>query len=143
MYARLASTHGSPISLTGAVESGSMTLVIAPPGHGKTTFLRALAGSLDVPKMTQTGSVLLNGASYSESDLHLSQTIATVSQRDLHLPLLTVRETLEFAYANGNVDESLLAGHADVIAQVRFCCIEIQSVSTVNCHYASLKLGRF
>jgi hypothetical protein len=44
----------------GALLPGTMTLLVAPPGHGKTSFLKALSGRLPTNALTGR-SVLLPG----------------------------------------------------------------------------------
>jgi ABC-type multidrug transport system ATPase subunit len=63
----------------------------APPGHGKTSLLRAAAGQL-VP---ESGSIQLNGVPLGR--LEMTKLAALVEQDDVLLPQLTVRETLQFA----------------------------------------------
>lgn len=71
-----------------------MTLLLGPPGSGKTTLLLALAGRLEKGLRVQ-GKVTLNGHTHKE---FVSQrTAAYISQRDLHVGEMTVRETLDFS----------------------------------------------
>ncbi|KAH9331544.1 hypothetical protein KI387_003652, partial [Taxus chinensis] len=71
-----------------------MTLLLGPPGCGKTTLLLALAGRLD-QELKMTGDISFNGFKLSE---FISQKTATyISQLDLHIADITVRETLDFA----------------------------------------------
>ncbi|KAL8481436.1 hypothetical protein ACS0TY_027806 [Phlomoides rotata] len=58
------------------IKPGRMTLLLGPPSYGKTTLLKALPGNLDKP---------------------LRKTSAYASQYDLHIPQMTVRETLDFS----------------------------------------------
>ena len=87
---------------TGRIAPGKMTLILAPPGHGKSTLLKALAGRLSRdPKLG--GEVLYNGLAPAElhaRGLVLSKLVSYVGQTDLHFPVLTVRETLAFAAEN-------------------------------------------
>lgn len=73
---------------------GKLTLLLAPPSSGKTTFLRALAGRL--PAGSYTGDITYNG--HSAADFSPARSIAYVAQFDTHIPNLTARETVEFAY---------------------------------------------
>ncbi|XP_052206566.1 pleiotropic drug resistance protein 1-like isoform X2 [Diospyros lotus] len=71
-----------------------MTLLLGPPGSGKTTLLLALAGKLG-SDLKVSGRVTYNG---HEMDEFVPQrTSAYISQYDLHIPELTVRETLAFS----------------------------------------------
>ncbi|PNX58484.1 pleiotropic drug resistance protein [Trifolium pratense] len=71
-----------------------MTLLLGPPSSGKTTLLLALAGKLD-PKLKFSGKVTYNG--HEMNEFVPQRTAAYVSQNDLHIGELTVRETLEFS----------------------------------------------
>ncbi|CAL1399870.1 unnamed protein product [Linum trigynum] len=80
--------------VSGVVKPGRLTLLLGPPSSGKTTLLLALAGRLD-PTLKVSGRVTYNG-----HDMHEfipQKTSAYISQHDLHMGELTVRETLAFA----------------------------------------------
>jgi ABC-type multidrug transport system ATPase subunit len=90
--------------LHGRLAPGSMTLVLAPPGAGKTAFLRALAGRLREGSDAELrGAPTYNGvaaATLAAEGTHLCKLVSFAHQNDVHLPQLTVRETLAFAAAN-------------------------------------------
>ena len=69
-----------------------MTLLLGPPGSGKTTLLLALAGRLEKGLRVQ-GKVTLNGHTHDE--FVPQKTAAYISQRDLHVGEMTVREVLD------------------------------------------------
>jgi len=71
-----------------------MTLLLGPPGSGKTTLLLALAGRLE-KNLRVRGKVTLNGHTHKE--FVPQKTAAYISQRDLHVGEMTVRETLDFS----------------------------------------------
>lgn len=82
-----------------------MTLILSPPGHGKTSFMRALAGRL--PASAVSGSVTVGGTQLyppptapASSSAHTASSVSFLEQTDAHLPQLTVRETLLFAARN-------------------------------------------
>ncbi|KAF3639104.1 hypothetical protein FXO38_22858 [Capsicum annuum] len=71
-----------------------MTLLLGPPGSGKTTLSLALAGKLD-HALKVTGKVTYNG--HEMNEFVPQRTAAYISQYDLHIGEMTVRETLEFS----------------------------------------------
>ncbi|KAL2317497.1 hypothetical protein Fmac_031373 [Flemingia macrophylla] len=79
--------------VSGVIKPGRMTLLLGPPGAGKTTFLMALAGKLD-KNLEKTGSITYNG--HAENEFYVRRTSAYISQTDNHIAELTVRETLDF-----------------------------------------------
>ncbi|KAI8531792.1 hypothetical protein RHMOL_Rhmol11G0163100 [Rhododendron molle] len=78
----------------GIIKPGRMTLLLGPPGCGKTTLLKALSGNLD-KSLKVAGEVFYNGHKLEE--FIPQKTSAYVSQNDLHIPELTVREALDFS----------------------------------------------
>ncbi|KGN47083.1 ABC transporter G family member 31 [Cucumis sativus] len=79
---------------SGIVKPGRMTLLLGPPGSGRSTLLQALAGKLD-RNLKKTGNITYNGHHLKE--FCVQRTSAYISQSDNHLAELTVRETLDFA----------------------------------------------
>ncbi|KAL2346758.1 hypothetical protein Fmac_000758 [Flemingia macrophylla] len=71
-----------------------MTLLLGPPSSGKTTLLLALAGRLD-KDLKFSGQVLYNG--HGMKEFVPQRTSAYISQTDLHIGEMTVRETLAFS----------------------------------------------
>ncbi|KAG9159513.1 hypothetical protein Leryth_022076, partial [Lithospermum erythrorhizon] len=71
-----------------------LTLLLGPPSSGKTTLLLALAGRLD-SELKTTGRVSYNG--HGVEEFVPQRTSAYISQHDLHIGEMTVRETLEFS----------------------------------------------
>ncbi|KAE9446714.1 hypothetical protein C3L33_21400, partial [Rhododendron williamsianum] len=80
--------------VNGIIKPGRMTLLLGPPGCGKTTLLKALSGNLD-KSLKVSGEVLYNG--YKLEEFVPQKTSTYVSQNDLHIPEMTVRETLDFS----------------------------------------------
>ncbi|KAF7127488.1 hypothetical protein RHSIM_Rhsim11G0074700 [Rhododendron simsii] len=80
--------------LSGILKPGRMTLLLGPPGCGKTTLLKALSGNLD-KSLKVAGEVLYNG--YKLEEFIPQKTSSYISQNDLHMPEMTVRETLDFS----------------------------------------------
>ncbi|WCJ20350.1 ABC transporter G family member 39 [Euphorbia peplus] len=80
--------------ISGIIRPRRMTLLLGPPSSGKTTLLLALAGKLD-KSLKVSGKVTYNGQEMREFVPQRSS--AYVSQYDLHIGEMTVRETLAFS----------------------------------------------
>ncbi|CAN6460412.1 unnamed protein product [Victoria cruziana] len=80
--------------VSGIIKPSRMTLLLGPPGCGKTTLLLALAGRLE-KSLQLTGEISYNG--YKLDEFVPQKTSAYISQYDLHIPEMTVRETLDFS----------------------------------------------
>ncbi|KAM5564592.1 pleiotropic drug resistance protein 1-like [Rosa sericea] len=87
---RLPILHG----VSGIIKPRRMTLLLGPPSSGKTTLLLALAGKLG-KDLKLSGRVTYNGEGMEE--FVPERTSAYISQHDLHIPEMTVRETLAFS----------------------------------------------
>ncbi|URD78019.1 Plant PDR ABC transporter associated [Musa troglodytarum] len=81
-------------NVSGVIKPGRMTLLLGPPGSGKTTLHLALAGKLD-SNLKRSGDVKYNGCRLDR--FVVQRTSAYISQTDNHIGELTVRETLDFA----------------------------------------------
>lgn len=79
---------------SGTLKPGRMTLLLGPPSSGKTTLLLALAGKLD-PSLKVKGEVIYNG--YKLKEFVPKKTSAYISQNDVHVGEMTVKETLDFS----------------------------------------------
>uniref|UniRef100_A0A0E0HJ07 ABC transporter domain-containing protein n=1 Tax=Oryza nivara TaxID=4536 RepID=A0A0E0HJ07_ORYNI len=80
--------------VSGIIKPCRLTLLLGPPGCGKSTLLRALSGKLD-KSLKVTGDISYNG--YQLDEFVPEKTAAYISQYDLHIPEMTVRETLDFS----------------------------------------------
>ncbi|XP_021290859.1 pleiotropic drug resistance protein 3-like, partial [Herrania umbratica] len=81
--------------VSGNLKPGRMTLLLGPPGCGKTTLLMALAGKLRQSSLEVVGEITYNG--YGLDEFNPQKTSTYISQYDLHTPEMTVRETLDFS----------------------------------------------
>nr|AUB45106.1 ABA transporter [Camptotheca acuminata] len=80
--------------VSGIIKPSRMTLLLGPPSSGKTTLLLALAGKLD-HELKVSGRVTYNGHGLHE--FVPQRTAAYISQHDVHIGEMTVRETLAFS----------------------------------------------
>ncbi|KAI4301667.1 hypothetical protein L6164_034920 [Bauhinia variegata] len=80
--------------VSGIIEPGRITLLLGSPGGGKTSLLKALSGNLD-QSLKLTGEVSYNG--YKLEEFVPQKTSAYISQHDVHIPEMTVREILDFS----------------------------------------------
>ena len=83
--------------ISGHVSVGSMLAIIGSSGCGKSTLLDVLAGRKNTGHVG--GSIYINGAIADPALLNSSRKCGYVLQDDVFLPHLTVRETLNYAYA--------------------------------------------
>ncbi|KAL3618291.1 transcription factor [Castilleja foliolosa] len=79
---------------SGIIKPSRMTLLLGPPASGKTTLLLALAGKLD-PTLKTRGEITYNGHMLNE--FVPQKTSAYISQNDIHVGEMTVKETLDFS----------------------------------------------
>jgi ABC-type multidrug transport system ATPase subunit len=79
-------------NVSGVFRPGTVTLLVGPPGGGKSMLMKALCGAAPV---ATTGSIAYNGQGLDE--FNVVRTARYVGQHDLHNPALTVRETLLFS----------------------------------------------
>lgn len=79
---------------SGIIKPSRMALLLGPPSSGKTTLLLALAGKLD-PSLKFKGEVSYNG--YKLKEFIPKKTSAYISQNDVHVGEMTVKETLDFS----------------------------------------------
>ncbi|XP_022777195.1 ABC transporter G family member 36-like isoform X2 [Durio zibethinus] len=80
--------------VSGIIKPSRMTLLLGPPSSGKTTLLLALAGKLG-PSLKVSGEVTYNG--YKLNEFVPQKTSAYISQNDVHVAEMTVKETLDFS----------------------------------------------
>ena len=83
-------------SVSGVIKPGRLTLLLGPPGSGKSVLLQSLSGRLRLHKeLRQSGVVTYNGETMDK--FVVQRTAGLVDQYDYHIPNLTVAETVKFA----------------------------------------------
>ncbi|GMI81953.1 ATP-binding cassette G39, PLEIOTROPIC DRUG RESISTANCE 11, pleiotropic drug resistance 11 [Hibiscus trionum] len=80
--------------VSGIIKPSRMTLVLGPPGAGKTILLQTLVGKLD-HGLRSCGRITYCG--YEMTEFIPQRTCAYISQHDVHHGEMTVRETLDFS----------------------------------------------
>ena len=105
--------------------SAVTTQVLAPPGSGKTTLMKSIAGLLP-QKNVKSGSVKYNGCGAKEAPFSVPQVVGYVPEYDLHMAQLTVRETLEFARRAVEEVSFTMHGRAMPCSFSPNCCSRIQ-----------------
>ncbi|KAF2304888.1 hypothetical protein GH714_039267 [Hevea brasiliensis] len=97
-YLHVLPSRKKPLSIlndvSGIIKPRRMTLLLGPPSSGKTTLLLALAGKLG-KELKFSGRVTYNG--HGMGEFVPQRTSAYISQYDLHIGEMTVRETLAFS----------------------------------------------
>ena len=89
---------------------GRLTLLLGPPGSGKSTFLKALSGRLPRTRTSVLkGRVTYNGETAESHRFSLPKVVALVPQEDCHAPIMTVQETVQFAFDCMNGPQPRLA----------------------------------
>ncbi|CAM8916682.1 unnamed protein product [Rhodiola kirilowii] len=77
--------------LSGYAEPGRLMAIMGPSGSGKSTLLDSLAGRLST-NVVMTGDILINGKKRRQDGI-----VAYVTQEDVLLGTLTVRETITYS----------------------------------------------
>jgi ABC-type multidrug transport system ATPase subunit len=83
------------------IQPGKQYLVLGPPGAGKSSLLKMIAGKLTIDKTHGLqGSITYNGRSLLDQmkGVYIENAFGYVDQLDKHAALLTVGETLDFAF---------------------------------------------
>lgn len=86
-------------NVSGRILPRKMTLLIGPPGSGKSVLLKALAGRLrESGKAKYSGHVFYDGDDLKSGKFLVGKVADYVEQGDTHEAVLTVKETMKFAW---------------------------------------------
>uniref|UniRef100_K3WZK5 ABC transporter domain-containing protein n=2 Tax=Globisporangium ultimum (strain ATCC 200006 / CBS 805.95 / DAOM BR144) TaxID=431595 RepID=K3WZK5_GLOUD len=136
-------------NVSGSFKPGTITLLLGQPSSGKSSLMKILSGRFPVEKnITVEGDITYNGVPQKEITKTLPQFAAYVNQRDKHYPVLTVKETLEFAHtftggeltrrgeellSKGSPEENLAALEAAKAMFAHYPDVIIQQLGLQNC----------
>lgn len=85
--------------VSGVFKPGTITLVLGQPGSGKSSLMKILSGRFPIEKnVVVEGEITFNGKLQKDIKKQLPQFVSYVNQRDKHFPMLTVKETLDYAH---------------------------------------------
>ncbi|KAG0371250.1 hypothetical protein BGZ54_008254 [Gamsiella multidivaricata] len=77
------------------VKPGQVCIILGGSGSGKTTLLNTIAGRMNGPEVTMSGSIKCNGTKAKK--FWNDGSVGYLQQNDFLMPFLTVRETLNYA----------------------------------------------
>jgi len=100
--------------ITGHAKPGRLLALMGASGAGKTTLLDVLGGRKNSGLMA--GSIFLNG--FPKEERSFNRVTSYVEQNDLHMPLTTVREALDFSAALRLPQEVTAAQRARFVDEV-------------------------
>ncbi|KAL6064490.1 ABC2 type transporter superfamily protein, variant 2 [Balamuthia mandrillaris] len=101
-------------NLTFFLKPGEMTLVLGSPDCGKDLLFKILANRVHKGKVQ--GKLLFNGKKPPSSKYH--DLVSYITQEDVHLPMLTVKETIQFSHKCRQADASQRTERVDILLQL-------------------------
>ncbi|KAL2067593.1 hypothetical protein VTL71DRAFT_2018 [Oculimacula yallundae] len=84
-------------NLDGVVHAGEMLVVLGPPGSGCSTFLKTVAGETNGFFIDEKSSINYQGITPAQMHKDFRGEAIYTAEVDVHFPMLTVGQTLEFA----------------------------------------------
>eukprot|EP00668_Euglena_longa_P020059 GGOE01024953.1.p1 GENE.GGOE01024953.1~~GGOE01024953.1.p1 ORF type:complete len:1437 (+),score=454.40 GGOE01024953.1:1098-5408(+) len=90
--------------VSGSFRPGCMTLILGPPQSGKSSLMKALTGQLIIGRHCNFDGTVryadrdLLAKHQPKGEVKLDKVVGFIPQLDLHIPTLTVRETMHFAH---------------------------------------------
>ena len=124
--------------VSGVLKPGRLTLVLGPPGSGKSVFMQTLSGRMVKGRhLRMEGSIRYNGEDID--DFVVQRTAGYVDQHDRHIPNLTVLETTQFAAECQIPSESVVRLLAGVKEQLH----ALRKGGHMDVSQAMAELGRY
>jgi ABC-type multidrug transport system fused ATPase/permease subunit len=84
--------------VSGRILPGKLTLLLGPPGSGKSVFLKTLCGRMTSPKLHIDGEIYYNNETIKSDKFLVPKVVEYIEQNDTHAPTLTVEETITYAW---------------------------------------------
>jgi shikimate kinase len=88
--------------ITGRLKPGCLTLLLGPPGSGKSVLLQAIAGRLRLGGAKLEGEILFNNTKESSGKFLCGKVADYIEQNDTHAATLTVEETVKYAWMSSS-----------------------------------------
>ncbi|KAF8458288.1 ABC transporter CDR4 [Terfezia claveryi] len=104
--------------VSGLVRDGEMMLVLGRPGSGCTTFLRTITSNHSSYLRVDGRITYSGGLTPHDIQTRYRGDVAYMPEEDLHLPYLTVRQTLNFAFRCKQPDSRLVEKYISTLARV-------------------------
>ncbi|KAF8418884.1 ABC multidrug transporter [Tirmania nivea] len=104
--------------VSGLVRDGEMMLVLGCPGSGCTTFLRTITSNHSSYLSVDGRITYSGGLTPRDIQTRYRGDVTYMPEEDLHLPYLTVRQTLDFAFRCKQPDSRLVEKYISTLARV-------------------------
>eukprot|EP01038_Epipyxis_sp_PR26KG_P010860 gene10860-14577_t len=106
--------------ITGQIQPKRLTLLLGPPGSGKSSFLKALCGRLRKGNEIVDGEITYNNTKFEDGKFLIPKVADYCEQGDTHDATLTVEETLEYAWRSTSGGHHGYASAANPEAYAQF-----------------------
>ncbi|KAG7378298.1 hypothetical protein PHYBOEH_000429 [Phytophthora boehmeriae] len=131
-------------NVSGVFAPGKLTLLLGQPGSGKSSLMKILSGRFPMKNnVTLEGDISFNNMPREQLIKRLPQFVAYVNQQDKHYPLLTVKETLEFAH---KVSGSEILRETEEMSSDEFASerlVALEAMKSVHAHYPDIVVQQF
>eukprot|EP01038_Epipyxis_sp_PR26KG_P004915 gene4915-6878_t len=106
--------------ITGQIQPKRLTLLLGPPGSGKSSLLKALSGRLRKGNEIVDGEITYNNTKFEDGKYLIPKVADYCEQGDTHDATLTVEETLEYAWRSTSGGHHGYASAANAEAYAQF-----------------------